>query len=53
MFMYVDVHGHSSAIPSFIYGNHAERMEYAIENRMFCKLIESNFVNGGFSKLES
>lgn len=53
MFMYIDVHGHSSAMPSFIYGNHAEKMEYMVENKMFCKLIENNFVSGGFSKLES
>lgn len=48
--MYVDVHGHNSALPSFIYGNHTEKIEHAIENKMFCKLIESNFVPNGFSK---
>jgi len=53
MFMYIDVHGHSSAMPSFIYGNHAEKIEHLIENKMFCKLIENNFISGGFSKLES
>lgn len=53
MFMYIDVHGHSSAIPSFLYGNHSDKIEYLIENKMLCKLMQSNFVNGGFSKLES
>lgn len=51
--MYVDVHGHSSALPSFIYGNHSEKIEHLIENKMFCKLLEVNFVQGGFSKMES
>ncbi len=48
--MYVDVHGHSSAIPSFIYGNHTEKVDHLIENKLFCKIIEQNFLVGGFSK---
>lgn len=51
--MYIDVHGHSSAMPSFIYGNHSEKIEYLIENKMFCKLIESNFIPSGFSRIQS
>jgi hypothetical protein len=49
--MYVDVHGHSSALPSFIYGNHTEKIEHLIENKVFCKLLELNSMPGGFSKV--
>ena len=51
--MYIDVHGHCSPVPSFIYGNHADKFEHTIENKLFCKLIEANFLPGGFSKIES
>lgn len=40
-------------MPSFIYGNHAEKIEHLVENKLFCKFVEGNLVPGGFSKLES
>lgn len=48
--MYSDIHGHNSALPSFIYGNYTDKIEHLIENKTFCKLLEYNFLPNGFSK---
>lgn len=50
LFLYLDVHGHQSSKPSFIYGNHTDNLGHSIENRLFCRLLENNFVEEGFSK---
>ena len=45
--MYFDIHGHNSPKSSFIYGNHTKNILHAIDNRVFCKIMEK-INNGNF-----
>jgi hypothetical protein len=48
--MYFDIHGHQSAKPSFLFGNYTEKISEMTENKLFCKLLENNFIPGAFFK---
>lgn len=40
LFMFLDIHGHNSPKPSFIFGNYSQNFYQALENRTFVKIME-------------
>ena len=51
LFMFVDIHGHNSPKPSFIFGNFCQNLYQSLENKTFVRLLE-NFSEGNFDSLE-
>ena len=39
--MFMDIHGHNSAKPSFIFGNHHPKFFHCVENKTLCKLMQN------------
>lgn len=42
MYLYLDMHGHSSTKPAFVYGNALEDIVNQVENQLFCRLLAQN-----------
>lgn len=42
LFMFIDVHGHNSPKPAFLFGNFSSNLTLFMENKTFAKLIEVN-----------
>ena len=50
LFMFIDVHGHNSPRPSFVFGNFCQNIHQSLENRTFARLLE-NYSEGTFDYL--